>query len=273
MPSSYRGRMVPDDEDLSDAVKAFRDFVDVGTVPSFPDRATRTAAYTGTTVPGELVYIEGAARYEMWDGSRWKVLNYLTLQGGTVSGQITAGTGLNDGTTAFRVNKSGSGGAGINAGNQRIVNVGDPTSGDEAMSRSYADGRYIRLDASNGMAGNLSMNGNRIVGVGDPTGGTNALSRGYADDRYVRLDVNAEQTLASPLRVDQLTVRGGQIGNSAPGIVITGKGSNQPGIDMGTSKIVNLSFPDDDNDATPMKWVQNKLDSLESWVNNNFEKK
>lgn len=89
----------------------------------------------------------------------------------------------------------------LNMDGHVIGGLGDPTTDLQAVSRGYADGRYVNVGGDT-MTGNLQFaapgniemhgqaidcGGGTIQNVGDPIAGGGAMSRDYADARYVNV--------------------------------------------------------------------------------------
>jgi microcystin-dependent protein len=69
----------------------------------------------------------------------------------------------------------------------RIFNLGDATSDYDAISRIFADSRYLQLAGTSAMTGSLDMGSFKIQNLANPTTSTDALNLTYADSRYVRV--------------------------------------------------------------------------------------
>ena len=73
----------------------------------------------------------------------------------------------------------------INLNNNRITGLANPASNQDAVSKIYADGRYIVSISGGAQLSSLDMTGHIITGLANPTNGTDAVSRIYADGRYI----------------------------------------------------------------------------------------
>ncbi len=72
----------------------------------------------------------------------------------------------------------------INMGTNKITNLGTPTAGTDAATKTYADGvvsGYLKADGSVSMSGALAMGTNKITGLGTPTLSTDAATKAYVD--------------------------------------------------------------------------------------------
>lgn len=74
----------------------------------------------------------------------------------------------------------------MNAGLLRITNLGAAVDAADAVSKQYADGRYVLSSGSPSLQANLNLNGFRITNLGEPTDPLDAISQSHADGRYLR---------------------------------------------------------------------------------------
>jgi len=132
---------------------------------------------------------------------------YLPLTGGTMTGSITMG-GNNiitspDGNTSwdFSVNDQitltlGTGtpvvfGSNIDTGGLDVANLPTvPTTALSAITSTYSDGHYVKLDGTNTMTGNINLGGNNVSNITNPTVGTEVGNRNYNDARYLQITNN-----------------------------------------------------------------------------------
>jgi len=74
----------------------------------------------------------------------------------------------------------------LNMSTNNIHNVADPIDNTDAMSQGYADGRYLLLDGTWAMAGQLNMGtAYKITNLADPTNAQDAMTLSYANANYV----------------------------------------------------------------------------------------
>jgi hypothetical protein len=129
----------------------------------------------------------------------------------------------------------------FNMGNNKIVNVGNPTSAQDVATKNHVDqalsglnALYLNLDGTNAMSGALNMGAsNKIVGVADPVAAQDAATKAYVDS----LIATAVSAVASScLKLD------GTVPMAAP-------------FNMGTNKITNVGNPTAAQDAATKVYV------------------
>ena len=193
-----------------------------------PDDATRDFFYdtaSGAVRAGDIVYNETSDALEIYTGVAWtSTSNYVKKNGDTMTGPLILSEHPSGGSSAFQAATKQYvldqiGGAGVvtnhagltgllvddhtqylnrsgvrpmtgslNMGNQRISSVGTPTLGTDAMSRDYADARYVNT-TGDALAGAFSLSGtltllggaSQIVLPNAPSAGTHAVNRDYVD--------------------------------------------------------------------------------------------
>lgn len=71
----------------------------------------------------------------------------------------------------------------LTAGNQRIQDVANPTSAQDAATKNYVDTRdALKVDkAGDTMTGALAMSGQKITGLGDPTNAQDAVTKSWVE--------------------------------------------------------------------------------------------
>lgn len=147
MSEAYRGLTIPSYADSADAPKAFKDFADSGPIPRFADATARSAAIPSPT-EGQMAYMLDTSTLVVYDGV-----------GSWVAPFVLPGAAAFTGT--------------IDAGSQRIVNVGTPTADGDAMSRLYADGRYSAIGHGHAVGGHTHLEADITdlsIAWGDVTG-------------------------------------------------------------------------------------------------------
>lgn len=125
------------------------------------------------------------------------------------------------------------------ASNQRITNVANPTSAQDAATKSYVDTTTV-ASAGDSMTGPLAMGTNKITGLGDPAANQDAATKAYVDSTTV---ASAGDSMTGPLA-------------------------------MGASKITGLGDPTSAQDAATKAYVDSTtwnnttetIDSTETWV-------
>lgn len=137
---------------------------------------------------------------------------------------------------------------GLDAQNQPIYNLANPTNAQDAATKNYVDTRdALRVSkAGDSMTGPLAMGGNKITGAGDPTAAQDVATKAYVDS------------------VDALNVN--KSGDSMTGPLA-----------MGGNKVTGVGTPTDSGDATTKGYADttfwNKttdtIDSTEVWSNSN----
>jgi len=106
--------------------------------------------------------------------------NYVNVAGDTMTGILTMGSGSS-----------------IAMSGNRITALGDAISGGDAVSRLFADGRYVNKSAGDTITGslvfasgaNIIMTNGSITGLSTaaPLASSDAISRGAGDNRYLKL--------------------------------------------------------------------------------------
>jgi hypothetical protein len=93
-------------------------------------------------------------------------------------------TNTNIDLTAVNISINGN----IDANNNKIINLLDPTLAQDASTKNYVDTEisnipsdYLKLDGSTPMAGNIDANNNKIINLLDPTLAQDASTKNYVD--------------------------------------------------------------------------------------------
>lgn len=92
----------------------------------------------------------------------------------------------------------------LNMGGFKITNLGAPTSGTDATTKTYVDTQdALKVNkAGDTMSGNLAMGGNKVTGLGSPSGSADAATKSYVDG-YINT------TYLGPSATDPTTRPGG----------------------------------------------------------------
>jgi hypothetical protein len=123
----------------------------------------------------------------------------------------------------------------IAMGTNKITGMGDPTSAQDAATKTYVDtADALKLNLTGGtLSGALAMGTSKITGMGDPTNAQDAATKTYVDT-------------ADALKLN-----------------LTG-GTMSGAIAMGTNKITGLGTPTADTDASTKVYVDGILGSATS---------
>jgi hypothetical protein len=77
----------------------------------------------------------------------------------------------------------------------KLTNLGTPTDGTDAVTKTYADGKLALTGGT--MSGAIAMGANKITGLDSPSADTDAANKGYVDSVAQGLDVKASVRLAT----------------------------------------------------------------------------
>ena len=84
----------------------------------------------------------------------------------------------------------GAGGMRINAApdmrTNKITNMGDPSSAQDAVTKNYVDTTSLLL-AGGTMSGDIAMGGNSVTGLGSPSDSADAATKGFVDSNFLDL--------------------------------------------------------------------------------------
>ena len=122
----------------------------------------------------------------------------------------------------------------LNMNNKRILNIQNPTGGNEPIPLAYSDIAYLKVDGSNSMTNNLNMNNKRIINL-ITTNDTDAATKKYVDDKSTN-----PQDLSPFFKKDGSTPMTGNL-------------------NLNGNKIFNLEDPASDNDAANKKYIGDHL--------------
>jgi hypothetical protein len=112
-----------------------------------------------------LIYLE-----QMYYNKDFSDFSYLNRDGdNSMNGNIT----FNSGATIVLNDTD------MNAGSNKITNLADSTLSSDALNLGFADNRFMRLNGTNSMSGNLDAGSNKIVNVSDPTSNQDVITLNY----------------------------------------------------------------------------------------------
>ena len=67
----------------------------------------------------------------------------------------------------------------------RLLNLKSPLDNDEPATKSYADNKFLNIDGTKVMTGNLNMSNKKIVSLSAPSNNNDAATKKYVDDNKV----------------------------------------------------------------------------------------
>lgn len=175
---------------------------------------TPTGIYGYTPEEGQLAFNTTVGALYTWNGTEWtaatSTADFVIRSGDTMTGHLTLSANpvnaLHAVTKQYvdvnaitplsnKVSKTGdsmsgtlSMGATINMGGNRIENVGNPNSSDDAATVQWSTTNLLRVDGGNAMNASLNFNGNRAVNMGNPAVMTDGASAQWVQNNYVRLN-------------------------------------------------------------------------------------
>jgi hypothetical protein len=102
----------------------------------------------------------------------------------TIESSALKTSGNNTVDTSWRVKSDGKTiMSGAEAGKIKIYHLAEPTDGDHAATKSYADGKLSKEGGS--LSGILNMQDHYIAGVKTPSSGTDAANKAYVDGNFI----------------------------------------------------------------------------------------
>lgn len=196
-----------------------------------------------------------------------------------------------------KVNKSGDTMTGsLNMGNNSITNVANPVNNGDAVNKLYVNTEDAKKVNKSGdtMTGTLNMGGNKISNVSDPSNNGDATNKNYVDTKIASLGTILEYKGSKPT-VSDLPPTGNKIGdvwyveseksayawvvdvanpsghweefgppiNFEPYLKHNGSVAMTGDLNMGNHKIVNITAPTNDNDATNKKYVDDSVSGID----------
>jgi len=150
---------------------------------------------------------------------------------GNVAGNLTGNVASSGTSTFAAITMSGA----IAMGTSKITGLGEPTSAQDAATKTYVDAAdALKLNLTGGtMSGAIAMGASKITGIGDPTLAQDAATKTYVDT-------------ADALKLN-----------------LTG-GTMSGAIAMGTSKITGVGDPTAAQDVATKYYVDNLLQGLDA---------
>jgi hypothetical protein len=110
-----------------------------------------------------------------------------------ITGTASAGTATvpskEDHTHAFTPTQN------LSMATYKLTNLGTPTDGTDAVTKTYADGKLALTGGT--MSGAIAMGTNKITGLGTPTADADAANKGYVDSVAQGLDTKASVVAAT----------------------------------------------------------------------------
>lgn len=89
----------------------------------------------------------------------------------------------------------------ITLDDMELTGLADPTSDFGAVSRGFADDRYLRADGTP-PGGDINLGGHRLEDVGDPVDGTGVADRDYNDARYLQVSNDLSEVDAATAKTN-----------------------------------------------------------------------
>ena len=218
---------------------------------------------------------------------------YLPMTGGTISGQVAMsgakitglgyGTGEGDAASIAWVKGQSSGGffpkdanGNLEMGEKRVVSLADPVDPNDATNKSWVEskmvGSYLPLGGGT-MTGGIDMGGKTIGNLSSPKHFKDAISQDYADATYLSKTggVSGEIIMdggdRGPQKITRLLDPTGDSdavtrryldGEVKKALPLSG-GALGGDLIMNDNLIRGPGNPENDTDATPRKWVEDRI--------------
>jgi hypothetical protein len=172
--------------------------------------------------------------------------------------------------------------------NNRIINLANPTSAQDAATKSYIDSispTFLKLNGTTPMVGTLNLNANRIVNVADPLAAQDAATKSYADSAItslataylllngtngmagsLNLNANRIVNVADPIAAQDAATKSyadSSIASLSTTYLMRSGANGMAGVlNMGSNKIVNVADPLAAQDAATKSYADSSIASL-----------
>ena len=120
----------------------------------------------------------------------------------------------------------------LDMNSKQIDNLVTPTNNNQPTTLGFTDLKYLHVTGTNKMANKINMNNNKIINLSPPTALNDGVNKKYVDDILLLNSV----TMSNYLKKDGCTP-------------LTGN------LNLNSKKIINLSTPTSDTDATTKEYV------------------
>ena len=177
--------------------------ISAGTINNTTIGATTASTVRGTTVTATVGFVGGLTGDVVGNVTGNLTGNSAGVHTGAVTGNVTgnlAGVVTGSGTSTFTaITMSGA----IAMGTAKITGMGDPTSAQDAATKTYTDtADALRLALTGGtMSGAIAMGTAKITGLGDPTSAQDAATKNYVDNLSQGLDAKASCAAATTANI------------------------------------------------------------------------
>ena len=162
--------------------------------------------------------------------------------------------------------------ANLDMGTHKIVNVVDPTSAQDAVTKKYADDTFVDVSGDT-MSGNLAMGGNIVSGLKAPVDANDAARKLYVDDQDALKVSKAGDSMTGALAMGANKITGLADPTAAQDAVtkkyaddtfVDVAGDTMTGIlSMGSNKITDLAPGSDPADAVNFEQLQNAIANID----------